>query len=125
MAGQLGKLTLKVMKAYWWQVMLLCIAVLGVALTVVLQGSIQSVVASLGGLVAALGIAHQGVSKARDGLMRQVARGLWEDELELAIGEAITKLPKQDGARRQVARIHPSGPEPAGPRADDKSDGHD
>jgi hypothetical protein len=66
-------------------VLLLALAIAGVILTVVLSGKTSSVIASLGGLVAALGITRKGVVAEGEGTLKRISGDLWGAELDLSI----------------------------------------
>jgi hypothetical protein len=122
LSSKLARVTTRLLLTYWWQVLLLALAIAGVILTVVLSGKTASVIASLGGLVAALGITRKGVVAEGEGTLKRISGDLWGAELDLSIGDAITKLPRHSrfGRNReelpvQIDRVPAAGPDPSEP----------
>ena len=120
LSSKLAGVTTRLLLTYWWQVVLLALAIAGVILAVVLSGKTASVIASLGGLAAALGITRKGVVAEGDSVLKRLTTELWGAELDLSIGDAITKLPRhQRGIKKgggalpvSVTRVPAAGPDP-------------
>jgi hypothetical protein len=119
LSSKLAGITTRLLLTYWWQVMLLALAIAGVIVTVVLSGKTASVVASLGALAAALGITRKGVVAEGEGALKLVTEALWGAELDLSIGDAITKLPRRTSRRGtrdelpvKITRVPAAGPDP-------------
>ncbi len=62
LSSELAGVMTRLLLTYWWQVLLLALAIAGVILTVILAGKTASVLASLGALAAAAGNHAQGGS---------------------------------------------------------------
>lgn len=120
LSSKLARVTRRLLWTYWWQVALLALAVVGVILAVVVSGTISSVLGSLGALAAALGITRKGVVAEGEGVLKRVSGELWGAELDLSIGDALTKLPRRSpgfGRRAEqlpapIVRVPAAGPDP-------------
>lgn len=123
LSSKLAKVMSRLLLTYWWQVVLLALAIAGVIAAVVFSDKTSSVIASLGGLAAALGITRKGVVAEGEGVMKRLTDDLWNAELDLSIGDAITKLPRQTGAfgrkhnelPASIERVPAAGPDPPAP----------
>jgi hypothetical protein len=93
LTAKLARLTRRFLFHFWWQTLLLLAATGGVVYATFWTTSTQSVVGSLGALAAALGVTRKGIVANGEKVIADLLPDLWEAELDLAAGEAITKLP--------------------------------
>lgn len=108
LSRRMRKLAATVLKRFW----LLVVAIValfggGVALIVVTDTD-AAVVAGAGTIVASLGLTWRGLGRSLGTLAAKLERPLWGAELDVAITEAITLLPREKGRdsteqRRKVA----------------------
>ncbi len=81
----------------------------GVVAALTLPGAAQ-VVAALGVAAAALGISWKGIGTALGHLADKLSKPLWQAELDQAVAEAITVLPKVAEPTIDISAVSPAGP---------------
>jgi hypothetical protein len=95
------------LRRFWWlSILIVLLFVGGILLIALAASSAASVVAGAAGVLASVGLTWKGVGNALGGPAGALEQHVWGAELDAAIADAITLLPRNDketGGRRRVA----------------------
>jgi len=108
LARRMRKLAATVLKRFWLLVVLIVALFGGGVALIVATDTDAAVVAGAGTILASLGLSWRGLGRSLGGLAAKLERPLWGAELDTAITQAITLLPREKGRdtteqRRKVA----------------------
>lgn len=96
------------LRRFWWlSILIVLLFVGGILLIALAASSAASVVAGAAGVLASVGLTWKGVGNALGGPAGALEQHVWGAELDAAITDAITLLPRNDketGGRRRLAR---------------------
>jgi hypothetical protein len=97
-----------VLKRFWLLVLLVVALFAGGVALIVATDTDAAVVAGAGTILASLGLTWRGLGRSLGALAAKLERPLWGAELDVAITQAITLLPREKGRdateqRRKVA----------------------
>jgi hypothetical protein len=95
------------LRRFWWlSILIVLLFVGGIVLIAFAASSAASIVAGAAGVLASVGLTWKGVANALGGPAGQLEQHVWGAELDAAITDAITLLPRNDketGGRRRLA----------------------
>jgi hypothetical protein len=92
-----------VLKRFWLLVAVIVALFAGGILLIVRTHTDAAVVAGVGTVLASLGLSWRGLGRSLGGLAAKLERPLWGAEIDTAITQAITLLPRENG--RDVAKL--------------------
>jgi hypothetical protein len=101
------KVVERFLRRFWWlSILIVVLFVGGILLIALAASSAASVVAGAAGVLASVGLTWKGVANALGGPAGALEQHVWGAELDAAIADAITLLPRNDketGGRRKLA----------------------
>jgi hypothetical protein len=108
LSRRMRKLGWTVLKRFWLLVLLVVALFAGGVALIVATDTDAAVVAGAGTILASLGLTWRGLGRSLGALAAKLERPLWGAELDVAITQAITLLPREKGRdateqRRKVA----------------------
>jgi hypothetical protein len=108
LARRMRKLGWTVLRRFWFLVLVIVALFGGGVALIVATDTDAAVVAGAGTILASLGLTWRGLGRSLGGLAAKLERPLWGAEIDTAITQAITLLPREKGRdataqRRKVA----------------------
>jgi hypothetical protein len=93
--GHIRRLTLGFLRRFWISTTALAVILLAAVATVVVVRAASTVVAAVLTAAGAIGLTWKGAASGLGRVLAQAQRPLWESELDAAVAEAITWLPRE------------------------------
>jgi hypothetical protein len=93
--GHIRRLTLGFLRRFWITTTALAVILLAAIATVVVVRAASAVVAALLTAAGAIGLTWKGAASGLGRVLTEAQRPLWESELDVAVAEAITWLPRE------------------------------
>jgi hypothetical protein len=110
--GHLRRLTLRFLRRFWITTTAVAVILVVAVATVLVVRAISAVVAAVLTAAGAVGLTWRGAASGLGRVLAQAQRPLWDSELDVAVANAVTRLPRQRRAADRSAA--PDGP-PEGP----------
>jgi hypothetical protein len=99
--GRIRHLTLRFVRRFWITTTLAAVVLVGAIVTVLLVHATSTVVAVVVAGAGAIGITWKGAASSLGRVLTQAQRPLWEGELDAAVADAMTLMPRE---RRSAGR---------------------
>jgi hypothetical protein len=93
--GHIRRLTLGFLRRFWITTAALAVILLAAVVTVVVVRAASTVVAAVVAAAGAIGLTWKGAGSGLGRVLAQAQRPLWESELDVAVAEAVTWLPRE------------------------------
>jgi hypothetical protein len=110
--GHLRRLTLRFLRRFWITTTAVAVILAVAVVTVLVVRAVTAVVAAVITAAGAVGLTWRGAASGLGRVLAQAQRPLWDSELDVAVANAVTRLPRERRAADRSAA--PDGP-PAGP----------
>jgi hypothetical protein len=106
--GHLRQLTLRFLRRFWITTTTLAAILVVAIVTVVVVRAVSTVVAAVLTAAGAIGLTWRGAASGLGRVLAQAQRPLWDSELDVAVANAVTWLPRQRrAADRSAAPVGP------------------
>jgi hypothetical protein len=102
--GHLRRLTLSFLRRFWVTTTILVVILVAAIVTIVAVRATSTVVAAVVAAAGAIGLTWKGAASGLGQVLAQAQRPLWESELDVAVANAVTLLPRE---RRAADRPPP------------------
>ena len=112
--GHLRRLTLRFLRRFWITTTGVAVILAVAVVTVVVVRAVSTVVAAVLTAAGAIGLTWRGAASGLGRVLAQAQRPLWDSELDVAVANAVTRLPRE---RRAAGRSAAPGGPPEGPDA--------
>jgi hypothetical protein len=106
--GHLRRLTLRFLRRFWITTMALAVIVAVAVVTVVVVRAVSTVLVAVLTAAGAIGLTWRGAASGLGRVLAQAQRPLWDSELDVAVANAVTWLPRERRATDRSAA--PDGP---------------
>jgi hypothetical protein len=111
--GHIRRLTLDFMRRFWITTIVVVAILVAAVVTLLTVRAASTMVAAVLAAAGAIGLTWKGAAAGLGRVLAQAQRPLWESELDVAVADAVTRLPRE---RRAADR--PTAPEGPGERPD-------
>jgi hypothetical protein len=106
--GHIRRLTLRFLRRFWITTTAVTVILAVAVVTVLVARAVSTVVAAVLTAAGAIGLTWRGAGSGLGRVLAQAQRPLWDSELDVAVANAVTRLPRE---RRAADRsTAPSGP---------------
>jgi hypothetical protein len=106
--GHLRRLTLRFLRRFWITTTAVAVILAVAVVTVVVARAVPTVVAAVLTAAGAIGLTWRGAASGLGRVLAQAQRPLWDSELDVAVANAVTRLPRERRAADRPAA--PAGP---------------
>lgn len=106
--GHLRRLTLRFLRRFWITTTSVAVILAVAVVTVVVARAVSTVVAAVLTAAGAIGLTWRGAASGLGRVLGQAQRPLWDSELDVAVANAVTWLPRERRAADRSAA--PDGP---------------
>jgi hypothetical protein len=100
--GRIRHLTLRFVGRFWITTTLVSVVLVGAIITVFLVHATATVIAAVVAGAGAIGVTWKGAASSLGRVLTQAQRPLWEGELDAAVADAVTLMPRE---RRSTGRL--------------------
>jgi hypothetical protein len=112
--GHLRRLTLRFLRRFWITTTAVAVILVAAIVTVSVVRAVSTVVAAVITAAGAVGLTWRGAASGLGRVLAQAQRPLWDSELDVAVANAVTWLPRE---RRVADRSAAPDSPPEGPDA--------
>jgi hypothetical protein len=119
--GHLRRLTLGFLRRFWITTTAVALVLVAAIVTVLTVRAVSTTVAAVLTAAGAIGITWKGAASGLGRVLAQAQRPLWDSELDVAVANAITLMPRErrTADRPTAAKDPPDGPDGAAANAGD------
>jgi hypothetical protein len=106
--GHIRRLTLRFLRRFWITTTAVAVILVVAIVTVLVVRAVSTVVAAVLTAAGAVGLTWRGAASGLGRVLAQAQRPLWDTELDVAVANAVTRLPRERRAADRSAA--PDGP---------------
>jgi hypothetical protein len=119
--GHLRRLTLGFLRRFWITTTAVALILVAAIVTVLAVRAVSTTVAAVLTAAGAIGLTWKGAASGLGRVLGQAQRPLWDSELDVAVANALTRMPRERRAadRPPAAEGAPEGPDGAAANAGD------
>jgi hypothetical protein len=119
--GHLRRLTLGFLRRFWIATTAVALVLVAAIVTVLAVRAVSTTVAAVLAAAGAIGVTWKGAASGLGRVLAQAQRPLWDSELDVAVANAITLMPRErrTADRPTAANDPPEGPDSAAADAGD------
>jgi hypothetical protein len=104
--GHLRRLTLRFLRRFWITTTAVAVILAVAVVTVAVARAVSTVVAAVLTAAGAIGLTWRGAASGLGRVLAQAQRPLWDSELDVAVANAVTRLPRERRAGDRSAAPH-------------------